>query len=285
MRLFKYSAFQGSGLQSIRIPHLVEAIGTSCFWGSLNLSNVTFEQPCRVRRLEEQAMALCRSLPAICIPASVEFLGEACFRGCENLVSVTFEAGSKLATIGTIAFLFCTSLGPSIRLPSLLQSIPEKCFGNCRALTAVAFDANASLREIRRAAFVKASLSSFCVPASLLELSWIGLETVAEVAFESPSQLRRILDFDGGRLQSLYLPDSLESITVRRGGERGFVCHFGVNSQLRELHATHPLVQEFGRWVVGPQLAIRGCGFLRLSEPSLKRIRALDEYCHGLFIQ
>jgi hypothetical protein len=76
------------------------------------------------------------------------------------------------------------------------------------------------------------------------------------MALELTSHLEKISNFDPGTTQEFSVPDSVRSIEVGKGG---FVCNFGRDSRLEEL-----VVSAF---------AYKRVGFMRLSEPSLKRIR------------
>jgi hypothetical protein len=87
------------------------------------------------------------------------------------------------------------------------------------------------------------------------------------ITIESPAKLEQILWFNAGKAAEFEMPDSLASLTVDCAAEGGFVCRFGADSQLRKLSMTYP-------W---PRTWIHG--FMRMSEPLLKRMRSLREWC------
>jgi hypothetical protein len=82
------------------------------------------------------------------------------------------------------------------------------------------------------------------------------------VTFESPAGISRLTGVNAWNLACLEVPDALEVLALASGGCRGFVCSFGRDSQLRELSLQQSWRTEFG--------------FLRMSEPALKRLRALQ---------
>jgi hypothetical protein len=267
LRIIDKLAFACSELESIEIPRLVETLGDSCFQSCGKLSSLEFEADCRLRRLGSRAIAWCLSLRSICIPASVEFIGEDCFFDCERLSSVSFESGSQLSTIGAKAFSHCKMLGPSIQLPSSLEAVPVDCFNYCKGLSLIEFGPNSTVRAIRARAFEGCSLISFRIPASVVAIDWSCFSKcgeTTEITFESPSKLEEISQFDLGSIGVVSFPDSVLSLTVSRGSHGRFVGNFGRDSQLRELRAYGP--------------GLRGSGFIRLSEPSLKRIRSAAEW-------
>jgi hypothetical protein len=59
------------------------------------------------------------------------------------------------------------------------------------------------------------------------------------------------------------MPDSLEHLIVEYGGHRVSICQFERTSKLE-------LLESGGK--------MRGFGFMRISEPSLKKIRSVHEW-------
>jgi hypothetical protein len=259
LRTIDGTAFEVSCIEAIAIPPLVEILELNSFFLCSSLSNLTFESNSRLRRLETQAILLCMSLTSVCIPSSVELIGDRCFSGCHELISVTFESCSKLATIEYKAFDYCVTLGPSIHLPSSLAVIRQDCFCNCESLQLITFDSDSLLQEIDASPFDRCPLKSFRIPPLVLEINWCCFDRQTEITFQSPSKLQRIIGFYYGRAGSFSIPDSVESLIRWQGGDRGFVCHFGVHSRLRDVNGDYPRLRY---------------GFMRLSEPSLKRIRS-----------
>jgi uncharacterized protein YuzB (UPF0349 family) len=263
LRCISSSAFAYSGIESMNVPRSVEELGVSCFEGCARLVELTFEPGCQLRCLGDSALCFCISLVSICVPSSVESIGGFCFCECEKLDCVTFESGSKLSTIA-----FSADAGlPSIELPSSLEIVPRSCLGECVRLSVVTFAPISNVREIREFAFRGCSLASMCVPSSCLKIDWNCFSSPTreiEVAFESPAKIQSIFGLNGDLVKPLVLPDSLAAVTVERGGDPGFGCSFGRESQLRHLSIEVP--------------RLKGRGFMRMSERSLKQIRPLTEW-------
>jgi hypothetical protein len=262
LRTIQRRTFCYSGVESIQIPGRVEVIGGQCFERCDRLSSLDFEPNCILRRLEGHAVIFCTSLTSICIPASVESIGEFCFFNCEQLRSVTFESGSKLLRIWPQAFGQCKMLGPSIHLPSSLTDVAGDCLEGCQRLSVITFAPKLSFHELIVRAFRSFESKAFCVAASVDALDWFYFaecNKAIEITFESPCRVREISHFNPGRRSWFSVPDSVEILTIDRGGERGFVYDFGRNSRLRELR---------NRFWNG-----YGFGFMRLSESSVKCIR------------
>lgn len=228
---------------------------------------MTFESNCRVRRLADETFYESVLLAAVCIPASVESIGKSCFALCGEMNSLTFERGSKLSMIGESAFQLCTMMGPSIQLPSSLDVVPVECFNNCVALSLIRFEPNSSLRAIGSFAFRRCQLKSLCVPASVRVIDWscfARCPQAADITFESPCKIEEISNFDAGMTTGFPVPDSVISMTVSKGSFPGFVCSFGMNSRLRGLRGSSPI--------------LKGGGFMRVTETSLKRLRMVNEW-------
>lgn len=93
-----------------------------------------------VRKIKEDAFALCQGLTGVKIPHTVREIGARAFRDCWCLTNITFEAG--VATIGDGVFSNCLSIA-SMTFPKSLSKIGSKCFQGCVSLTNVTFLGNA----------------------------------------------------------------------------------------------------------------------------------------------
>jgi hypothetical protein len=188
---------------------------------------------------------------------------------------VSFQGGSKLSIIEPNAFYQCIRLGPSIQLPSSLKVIPMNCFAYCDILSEITLDQNASLAEIQGEAFDSCPLTSFRIPYSCERVNWtcfsfpIGdTESLSsavqgiKITFESPVHIRRIYEFHPGKATEVEMPDSLEVLTVARGGHQGLVCRFGRDSRLAYLRVSDSQARWFVQW----------------STSSLKPIRSENEW-------
>jgi hypothetical protein len=86
-------AYRGRS-EEIVIPSTIDIIGHHCFAGCWFLRRVIFENPCRVRRIEEGAFAHCINLASISIPAAVGVLYKSLFKCSGMSGTVNFEVGS-----------------------------------------------------------------------------------------------------------------------------------------------------------------------------------------------
>jgi hypothetical protein len=144
-------------------------------------------------------------------------------------------------------------LGPSIQLPSSLEAVPDECFAKCKSLAVIAFGPNPRVREIHTYAFRGCPLKSFCIPASVVVITWFcfcDCHQLTEVTFESPSKVEQISHFDPGAVTALSFPDSVISLAVHCASENRLICSFGQDSKLQHFG---PLYFPF-----------RGAGFMRL---------------------
>jgi hypothetical protein len=139
-------AFRESKIESIVVPGSVKCIGTSCFTGCQNLTQVRFESESQLKEIRIHAFLDCSALKSITIPGSVTILETGCFSGCKGLTSVKFEKGSQLEKVGDGAFDRCCSL-KKVRLPERVTLLGSRCFTNCSALKIVDLSSCARLGE------------------------------------------------------------------------------------------------------------------------------------------
>lgn len=124
--------FAQSGLTAYTIPDGVTAIGTSAFFGCINLTSI--EIPGGVTTIGEQAF-WASDLTSIELPDGVTTIGEQAFGSCKSLSSVTIP--QSVTSIGDYAFVDCTGLTSFTCLvenPSaitmgagIFQTIPSTC--------------------------------------------------------------------------------------------------------------------------------------------------------------
>jgi hypothetical protein len=264
LREIEKLAFWGCGVESIEIPDMLSSINIGCFTICGRLRTCTFGPNCHVAQLEQSALSLCASLQSICIPASVTIICESCFAWCEQMRSLTFAPGSSLSVIEQTAFQGCTMLGPSVQLPASLTTLGGSCFDGCCTLSRIGFEPNSRLREIPSLTFLGCALKSFVIPASVLFIDWCcfwGSSQQTDITLELPSRVEKISSFDRGTTPEFSVPDSVRSMEVSIVSKGAFVCNFGRESKLEELVVS---ASTFGS---------KRVGFMRLSEPLLKRIR------------
>ena len=152
---------------------------------------------CEVTSIGESAFYDCSSLTSINIPSSVTSIGHNAFEGCSSLTAFTVDANnpnysaegcmlfnkekttlirafgghktynipSSVTSIGTSAFLGCSSL-TSINIPSSVTSIGTSAFLGCSSLTSI--NIPSSVTKIEYNAFEGcSSLISINIPSSL----------------------------------------------------------------------------------------------------------------------
>jgi hypothetical protein len=103
----------------------------------------------------------------LCIPSSVHTISSNCFYACPRLSYLAFEAGSKLSTLGTCAFLGCSSLR-TVCFPASIQAIHHSCFKYCSDLTKVIFEPGCTISTLPSGAFgCCPSLRSISLASSL----------------------------------------------------------------------------------------------------------------------
>ena len=101
-------AFNNNQLTSVNIPNSVKTIGENAFFGSYNLTSLTFEENSILKTIGALAFSSCTKLESVNIPNSVETIGHGAFYYCINLKSVTI--GNSVTSIGIRAFEDCNNL-------------------------------------------------------------------------------------------------------------------------------------------------------------------------------
>lgn len=98
------------------------------------LKSVTFESPCQITKIGNQAFEGCTALTEVTVPNSVETLGTAVFRGCSGLKTVKFQTDNqmevKIKEIPNETFRWCTGM-TSLELPSGIQAIGDQAIMYC----------------------------------------------------------------------------------------------------------------------------------------------------------
>jgi hypothetical protein len=148
-----------------------------------------------------------------------------------------------------------------------LEHVGANRFVGCESLSVITAVPNRVLEQLIGPSFSGGGLESLCISASVVEVDWSWICRYAGtigITFESPCRVREISNLNPGSRASFSVPDLVEVLTLSRGGDRGFVCDFGRNSQLRDLRNSSRIRQGFG--------------FMRLSELSVKRIRDMIEW-------
>ncbi len=113
-------AFQNSKLTTIILPSKLMTIGTSAFWGSLNLTELAI--PATVSIIGDEAFAACQSLTSFDFPKGFTELADGLFKYCVGLLSITIPEG--VTSLGKDLFMHCESLS-QVTLPSTLVEIGD----------------------------------------------------------------------------------------------------------------------------------------------------------------
>jgi hypothetical protein len=156
---------------SVSIPRDVDAIGPSCFQYCHQLSQVSFESPSQLKRIDNSAFNCCSSLRQIVIPWTVEDVGSHGLSGCSSLSSITFEPNSRLQRIGGCGFCSCSSL-PTICIPRRVEVLGHSCFQGCESLSWISFESDSVLCRIESTSFQETALRSAVLPSGLMFCAW-----------------------------------------------------------------------------------------------------------------
>ena len=213
----------------------VSELDESSFEGNNDISQIIFEEGCRIKNIiahafrgcvnlesvvlpdsttsiDECAFYDCSSLESIKLPASVTSIGNYAFRGCSRLTNINLPAG--VTSIGNYAFALCSNL-TNIKLPAGVTSIDEGAFYDCSSLESIKLPA--SVTSIGNFAFRGCSrLTNINLPD--------GVTSIGNCAFALCSRLTNINLPDGvtsidegafsdcSSLESIKLPASVTSI-------------------------------------------------------------------------
>lgn len=158
-----YYAFEGSGIQSIKLPSKLETISERAFGDCKNLTSVTIPNSVTIisdrafegntslqevtigtglEELRDYVFSNCSMLKKVTFAGSVESIGEGCFMNCKSLKSIELPKGVVNICGGFDsefeygAFQGCVSL-EKVLLPNTVKSIDCSAFKNCNNLTSI----------------------------------------------------------------------------------------------------------------------------------------------------
>ncbi len=128
------SAFEGSYIRSTTIPTNVASIARSAFRNTTSLKTVLIPYPGKLRTIGMFAFEG-SSIKTLGAPLEVVTIDSYAFKNCTKLDEVTFGS-DKLKTIGSEAFMGCTSLGSGINInfPHTLSVVGARAFQDCSNL-------------------------------------------------------------------------------------------------------------------------------------------------------
>ncbi len=211
-------AFYGNRkITSVTYPSTLEIVGSFAFFFNELLTNPIL--PESLREIREFAYSVNMTQTSVTIPDAVEFVGRFAFNGNYRLKSITLSPTSNLTRIGFAAFA-----GTGIEqffIPSGVTMISQGAFANSGALQTVFFGENSQLTYIASDIFTNAINLTNIVISSGSQLEEIqaygfsGLPSLESIDLSYATKLKRIGNyafFGNGKLQTVILPDSLESI-------------------------------------------------------------------------
>ena len=157
------SAFENSGLFSIKLSEKLKKIESSAFDGCENLDSITI--PETVTAFGTSAFEDCTTLKSIQVPESVTEMGNAIFRNCPALAEVTLP--SNRTNITKSMFYGCSAL-EKITLPDNVTTISEYAFQGCTSLKEIVW--SKSLTTIDNYAFQGTALTELRLPDTLTRI-------------------------------------------------------------------------------------------------------------------
>ena len=128
------SAFEGSSISSATIPANVASIARSAFSNTTSFNTVLIPYPGKLRTIGISAFEG-SSIKIFGAQLEVAVIDSCAFKNCTQLDEVTFSS-DKLKTIGSEAFMGCTSLGSGINInfPHTLSVVGARAFQDCSNL-------------------------------------------------------------------------------------------------------------------------------------------------------
>ncbi|MCH5238063.1 MAG: leucine-rich repeat domain-containing protein [Muribaculaceae bacterium] len=149
-------AFNGSGIESVKLAEGVTKIGSQAFSES-SLESITLSES--LRTIENNAFEKCHSLSSINFPEGMVYVGPNAFKFCRNLETITIPSSMK--SVGDYAF--CFSGIRSAILGDGVENINYNAFMSCSNLKEISLPH--SLRNIEFSSFFDCgSLEELIIP-------------------------------------------------------------------------------------------------------------------------
>lgn len=209
LRYLGLSAFEKTGIRSIRVPYSEEpgSVPSSLCRDAVELEECIIDDD--IRWIDDYAFRGCEKLKKVNLPANLELIDSEAFRGCRSLAEL--ELPQNLAEIASGAF-YGSGL-EKITIPKSVESLGSYVFCKCANLREVVFE-NPDTR-IEPYAFAGCE--------RLETISGLRLETIPTCAF---MECKNLTDFDwdknlhaigayafaGSGIRSAILPESVRNI-------------------------------------------------------------------------
>jgi len=115
--------FNSNNFRTVKLPRLLEHIGTGAFSECYNLEEIDFKN---TKKIDGMAFINCTNLTKIVFNGQLKQIGNGCFAGCSKLSEVNLK-NTELKKLSYSLFENCTNL-EKIILPDSLESLSENCF-------------------------------------------------------------------------------------------------------------------------------------------------------------
>jgi hypothetical protein len=153
-------------LHSLTIPQAVSYIKDGAFQNFLNLTNLTFQEKCRLSNVGHSTFMGDVSLTSVEIPSAVVTIGDYAFKGCTALGLLTFAepSQSQLSTIGNYAFAENDIV--SVFIPPSTKRIGDQAF-RCHRLSNIIFQGGNQVTYLGNNVAADAVIGSVTLPYNL----------------------------------------------------------------------------------------------------------------------
>lgn len=202
-------------LPSVVLSERATSVGAQAFADCLRITEMTL--PAGVKEVSDNLFSGCVALERVVLPAAMETLGKGVFSGCVNLTEVALDGANK--TFSTrdsnlyrgnelVLYVSGDKAEESFQIPANVVSVAEGAFAN-----------NKNLKEVVvRSADTAVECGAFADMRALEALTVPSVGDGAEndylaYLFGAPAR-----ETAGGR--SLYIPETLQSVTIAGGAEK-----------------------------------------------------------------
>lgn len=179
------SAFQTSGIVTVRIPSSVEKVGDWAFYKCRALREATVDSS--VMSMGVSVFQECISLKTVALPAALEKLS-ATFNGCANLEEIEIPTSVKSLENG--AFKDCAKLR-SVFLSKNIVRVDDDVFDGCASLASMTVDiGNTQFSSYGGLLYDKSRASLVRCPPGVDSVSLCSeLESICDYAFDGCSKI------------------------------------------------------------------------------------------------